>query len=413
MQLSHQFHWSIDLQKSILVVVERSFRFKRLILKGFATARRFRFWLAMGAGALIFFQIVAFSPTRLEEETAPSAITADTLRPNYTDSFVSPTIPKDRVPEYTVEGFQSVSAQSGVKQWLIRAEHAFFYQADGIVHARETYSELYDAQGHITYVTSKEAKYFMTSKNLELFVDVKTTFPTGLETLSPYLRYESATKDIIIPVIYPVEGHNVENDPKKKKQMEHFDFRSKGLHYNGKEDRVNLLSSVVVRVKKQTPKGQEITTIESDFAVIDRKKDKIFFTMLEERPADQRFVKISQPGMTSKSRRAEFLMNANPKRLRTVRALDDVKIVEHPQVPSDYASNPSRRKMSNEPRSATAGVAEFDSERNLILLSDYPQVYQDRDTITGETIIVHRDSDLVEVDQSNAFSEGNENEPDL
>jgi hypothetical protein len=389
--------------------VERSFRAKRLILKTIATARRFRFWLAAGVGVVIILQIVAFSPQRLEEEGAPVAIDAESLRPNYTDSFVSPTIPADRVPEYTMEGFQEVSIRAGTKQWLLQADRAFFYQTDGIVHARDVHADLYDAQGKITVVTSKEAKYFMESRNLELFGDVKTVYPTGLETVSPYMLYQAGTKDLSIPIAYPMEGHSVPSP--KDPYAERYDFRSKGMHYSGIEDRVELLSDVDVRVVKPDPKkATEVTTIDSDRATIDRKKDIIRFSMLEARPADLRFVKITQPGMTSRSRRAEFRINANPRKLRSVRALDDVKIEERPKIADDASVAERRRAKGMKPRYATAGIAEFDSQKNLIILRDYPQVYQDRDTLTGETIIVHRDSDLVEVDQSNAFSEGDPEE---
>jgi LPS export ABC transporter protein LptC len=390
---------------SILGEVQRSFRAKRLILKSFAAAKRFRFWLSAAVGAVIFLQIIAFSPAPLEEEGAPEAINAESLRPVYTDSFVSPTIPEDRVPEYTIEGFQQASIKAGVKQWLMRADRAFFYQVDGIVHGREVHADLYDSQGQITVVTSKEAKYYTESKNLELFGDVKTVFPSGLETLSPYLFYEGEKKTVTIPKRYPVEGRNTPS--KNIKSTENFDFHSQGLFYNGTDDQIELLSQVEVRILKTDPKsGTEITTILSDHALIDRKKDIIFFTMLEARPADLRFVDIRQPGMTCRSRRAEFKINANPRKIRTMRALDDVKIEEKPRILPDATLAERRRAVNAKPRYATAGIAEFDSVRNLIVLRDYPQVYQDRDTITGETIIVHRNSDLVEIDQSNAFSEG-------
>lgn len=365
---------------------------------------------------LIFFQIIAFSPKRLEEEGAPEEITTEALKPAYEDSFVSVTIPADRVPEYTVEGFQSVSTQSGVKQWRIQADRAFFYQEDGIIHARVVHSEVYDADGKITVITSKEAKFFMTSKDLELFGDVKTVFPTGLETLSPYMLYQASSRNVRVPVAYPVEGKSINADPGTKgfsNKSETFDFRSKGLHYLGAANRVDLLSDVVVHVIKKNPgRNPEVTTIESDHAAIDRKKNVIVFTMLEARPDALRFVRITQPGMTSRSRRAEFRINANPEKVRTIRALDDVKIQEKPRFTADDRSNPRRSARSEKPRYATAGIAEFDSERNTIILRDYPQVYQDRDTITGETILVHRDSDLVEVNESNAFSEGTPDVPE-
>ncbi len=360
-------------------------------------------------GSLIFIQIVAFSPKKLEEEGAPDAIEATSLRPEYKDSFVSPTIPKDRVPEYTVEGFQQVSIQAGVKQFRIQADRAFFYQADGIVHARGVQADLYDAEGRITVITSKEAKYFMSTRDLELFGEVKTLFPTGLGTESPYMHYDAKSGNVRVPLAYPVAGKSfpIAGAKRAPAGAERFEFQSKGMDYSAVDDRLALLSEVSVRVIKQDPKkNPEVTTIESDRAIIERKKNTIQFTMLPSRPAETRFVRISQPGMTSRSRRAEFRIDANPRKLRTVRALDDVKIEEKPRLSAEDAQNPRRRARSNTSRYATAGVAEFDSERNLIVLRDYPQVYSDHDTLTGETIIVHRDSDLVEVDQSNAFSEG-------
>lgn len=388
--------------------MKRSFRAKRLILKTIATAKRFRFWLSAAVGSLIFIQIVAFSPKSLEEEGTPDAIEATSLRPEYKDSFVSPTIPKDRVPEYTVEGFQQVSIQAGVKQFRIQADRAFFYQADGIVHARGVRADLYDAAGRITVITSKEAKFFMTTRDLELFGEVKTLFPTGLGTESTYMLYDANSRNVRVPPAYPVEGKSYPvAGVKAPRSAERFEFRSKGMDYSAADDRLVLLSEVDVRVLKQGSKNNvETTTIESDRATIERKKNTIQFTMLPSRPAETRFVRISQPGMNSRSRRAEFRIDANPRKLRTVRALDDVKIEEKPKLSAEDRMDPRRRARAEKARYATAGVAEFDSERNLIVLRDYPQVYSDRDTLTGETIVLHRDSDLVEVDQSNAFSEG-------
>ncbi len=395
-----------------------SIRVKRLILKGIAIGRRFRFWLALGVGFIIFFQIVAFSPKRLEEEGAPEEITKETLKPKYTDSFVSPTIPSDRIPDYTIEKFNTVSTQAGIKQWRILADRAFFYQADELIHAREVHAEVYDAEGKITTITSKEAKFYVNTKDIELFSDVHTIFPTGLETFSPYLLYQAASKEITIPHAYPVSGNNVEPDPKSKGYVQgadRFNFQAKGLHFKGLTNQIELLSEVVVNVKSEKAgRKPEITVIESDTAQIDRTKNIIYFKMLEKRPDLLRFVKISQPGMKSKSRRAEFLIEANPKKVRTVRAYDDVRIEEKTEPKSEPMPT-NRRRREIKPRYATAGVAEFDNQNNTIVLRDYPQVYQDHDTLTGETIVVHRESDLVEVDQSNAFSEAKpeESEEDL
>ena len=55
---------------------------------------------------------------------------------------------------------------------------------------------------------------------------------------------------------------------------------------------------------------------------------------------------------------------------------------------------------------ATGGRADFDSTHDVIKITEFPQCYQDNDTVTGDIIIMHRDTDLVEVEHSNAFSQG-------
>ena len=64
------------------------------------------------------------------------------------------------------------------------------------------------------------------------------------------------------------------------------------------------------------------------------------------------------------------------------------------------------RKKNASFKYATCGKAQFNSRRNIVRLTDLPQVYQGRDTITGDKITLYRDKDLVEVDYSNAYSRG-------
>ena len=73
-------------------------------------------------------------------------------------------------------------------------------------------------------------------------------------------------------------------------------------------------------------------------------------------------------------------------------------------------TDPKKKTKNESLRYATSGKAVFDTKRDVIVLSEFPQVYQDNDTVTGEVIVLHRDSDVVEVEQSNAFSQGNTEE---
>jgi hypothetical protein len=57
-------------------------------------------------------------------------------------------------------------------------------------------------------------------------------------------------------------------------------------------------------------------------------------------------------------------------------------------------------------RYATGGQADFDTNRDVIVLSKFPQAYQDQDTVTGDIILMHRETDVIEIEHSNAFSGG-------
>lgn len=377
-------------------------RLKRGLLKLYALRKRWRLYFAAAVGFVIFVQILAFSPSRLEEEAPPPQVRESELLPPTEGSLVAPTLPKDRVPEYTVEGFQYVSAQAGVKQWKLNADQAFFYQKDGLVHTQNVHAIIYDAKGTETLVTAREAKYFFVSQDLELYGQVTTTFPDGMVTVTEYMKYEAKTRELTVPTEQLVTG---KSQPTPRREA--LEFESHGLTYRDATQKVHLLSRVKVTSQRPTKTGAtEEAVIESDRAVIDRAKDVATFSMNESRDEKLRFVHLTQPGLKARARRAEFRYGAKDRRLRTVRAMEEVKIEETPAAPRDSATNP--RSRAPQTRYATAGNAEFDSIRNRIVLRDFPQVYQDRDTITGEVIIVHRDTNQVEVEQSNAYSDGND-----
>jgi len=374
-------------------------KLKRSLLKLYAKRAKLRTVLAVSLGLIIFIQILAFSPIRLEADAPPPEMSEEELMPVAKDSPFLSTVPKDRVPEYSVEGFQYVSLAGGVKQWKIQADHAFFYQKEGIAHTLVVKAIVYDKDGKETHVKGDEAKYFFSTGDLEVFGNVVTTFTDGLKTKSQYMKYTGLTRNVDIPISYVVEGWS---DPTANKDT--LEFEAFGMNYQNSTQKAELLSQVKVFAKRDLgkPGGPEKTTIVSDRAVVDRNRSLVRFFMADQPGKKIRLIGIDQPGMKCEARRAEFQYGAKEKQLRTVRALEEVKIEEVPQMTTDYKNNP--RAKAPLKRYATAGLAVFDTIKNLIILRDFPQVYQDRDTITGEVIILHRLSNLVEVEQSNAIS---------
>jgi lipopolysaccharide transport protein LptA len=110
------------------------------------------------------------------------------------------------------------------------------------------------------------------------------------------------------------------------------------------------------------------------------------------RPLKEKFVHITQPRFKVRSRRVDLEYGSVIRELHLMTAFEDVFLQEVGELKSL--------------RYGTSGRADFDTKRNVIILKDFPQVYQDQDTVTGDVIIMHRDSDIVEVEQSNAFNDG-------
>ncbi len=348
-------------------------------------------------GAAITTQIIVLSPSSLEDtKPANEFVDPNTLVQDQSHSL-APGIPKGRIAEYSIDQFHYVSVQNGVKQWRIEAETAFLYNPERMVHARKVKAYLYDPEGKITVVTGKEAKYFLNQKDLEMFGDVQTVFPDGFRIESDYLRYRPNHRHIQIPTQYLATGTS-EEDPNQR-----FRYKSHGLDYYMGESQIKLLEDVTVTLEKGPPLKEkeegvpDLTTIVSDHCLIYRNRNLAKFTMNPKRPLKDRFVHITQPTLFTRSRRADLHYGDFSKILQYLTAYEDVLIKE-------------TGKNSTSLRYATCGKADFDTHKDVIVLTQFPQVYQDEDTVIGDIILMHRDTDIVEIEHSNAFSKGSESD---
>jgi LPS export ABC transporter protein LptC len=346
--------------------------------------RRLRPVLLVGITAIIIAQIVALTPSSLEESapTGMVAIDPESLVPE-TESEITdgPVLGQGRIPDYSVDKFNYVSARGTEKLWRLIAQKAYLYNKENLVHAKGVEASLFDPDGKATLVTGREARYFMNKRDLEVFGDVKAVFPDGFELHSDYLRYRPQVRKVEIPVKYPVMGTG-----------QGFEFLSHGMDFSMGESRIVLPESVEFIMDKSPGTHADHTKIESDQCVIFRNRQIAHFTMDPGRPLDKRFVYITKPTLLSRGRRAQLNYG------------DLSKILQYLVIEEDVLIKETGKKESL--RYATSGKAAFDTRRDIIVLSEFPQVYQDNDTVTGEVIIVHRDSDVVEVEQSNAYSQG-------
>jgi hypothetical protein len=390
--------------------------------------KRWRPILLPVVGICIVAEIVVLSPSPLEESKSVSnSVDPETLILDNEPSLV-PGLPQGKIADYAVDGFNYVSVQDGAKQWKIEADRAFLYNdPEKLVHSRIVTAYLYDPDGKATIVKGLESKYYVKKKELEMFGNVKTVFPDGFELYSDYLLYKPDDRHIVIPIKYPTRGIGHETADQS------FQFTSYGLDYFMGRSLITLPKEVVFILEKEPYKKPnqedptqgvpEKTVIESDYCIINREKKLALFTMRPKDSTDDRFVHINQPTLFVKSRRADLNYGDFTQILQYLVAYDDVFIKEKPapeleilpiisqkmvQTPSPETKDAPKQIEPETPRYATGGRADFDTHRNIILLSQFPQVYQGGDTVTGDDIVIlHRDTGVVEVDHSNAFSAGN------
>jgi lipopolysaccharide transport protein LptA len=110
--------------------------------------------------------------------------------------------------------------------------------------------------------------------------------------------------------------------------------------------------------------------------------------MDENRPLAEQFVKVHQPDLDIKSRTLDANIE-DGKQLHFINAHGDVSMRD--------AQDPLKISTS------TSGKAVYNLLKNDVTLTEFPQVYQEGDTITGDLIIFHRTTDQVEAKQSNAI----------
>jgi LPS export ABC transporter protein LptC len=365
----------------------------------------------LGAVAtFVIVEVVALSPSSVEDPAPPGAAAPadpETLITDRGEKTLASGIPNSRIADYSVDRFRYVSSVGMERQWKIDAERAFLYNAEKLVHARQVTAYLFDPEGKTTVVTGLEAKYFMNQRDLEVFGNVVTKFPDGFELKSEYLRYRPNDRHISIPTSYDVHGDGHETAGQNMR------FDSRGLDFEMGKSVIVLPEAVrltMIRAPKQDVTNAavpETTVIISDHCVIHRDKQLAHFTMRPERPLDTRFVHITQPDLFARSRRADLRYGDFSQLLQYMIAYEDVLIKETP-APKEDEDDADDSDPDEPPslRYGTGGRADFDSRQDLIILTRFPQVYQDDDTVTGDIITVHRDTDMVEVEHSNAFSKG-------
>lgn len=334
---------------------------------------QFPSFLLAGVAVFLVAYFTLLSPSSLEEDFSGVRVVhpKDLLNflKNESEPLLAKNVPTEITPAYSLRNFDFFATSENKPQLKLTAKKSNFYQKEELIHARDSIVTLPDD----TVITSREALYDTVNNEVEFFGDVVTTFENGMVIHSNYMKaITRPVLNVIIPITEAVSGELVSKSSVVR-------FKSYGLTYLDVEPKeVKLTSQVVTNIVSDRK-----TQIQSDKSRMPFSKNKIYFYMDQQRSFDRQFVQVHQLDMEMKSREIEI--DFKNSKIDTISAITDVSIRDR----SFYS---------------TSGKAVFIEKKNQILLSDFPQVYQNSsDTITGEVIIYNRTEDTIEVKQSNAI----------
>ncbi len=285
---------------------------------------------------------------------------------NDSDQILPVGIPKDVTPAYSLRNFDFFITSENQPQLKITAKKSNFYSEEALVHARESTVTLQNG----AIVDSKEILYNAPKAEVRFFGEVVISMPDGAVIRTDYMKANLRPfLTLFIPKENAISGLREDSGGR-------IEFKAFGLTYSDQADKVVQLSS------KVELKIRDTQQIQSDLASLNFRANRLNFKMDEQKNFDRQFVQVHQTNLEMKSRVLEVQLKGSA--LEKISALNDVTIREK----SFYS---------------TCGKAVFHERQNKIELSEFPQVYQQSDTITGDLIIYSRNDDSIEVKQSNAI----------
>jgi lipopolysaccharide transport protein LptA len=330
-------------------------------------------------GLFFFFvaHLLLLSPSSLEEDFTGMRVIhpKDLLAFLRNDPETPATVPflRSVAPSYSARDGILYSTEGGKPKFKLLARKTNLYQEHQIAHIREARVFLEDG----TEITSKEALYDLVKSQVTFMGSVQSQFKEGAIVKSELAILEiKPVMHLSIPTTEAVQG-------KKTNLASPVLFESMGLEYSEQDKTIHLLSKVKVRVT-----GPKPVEVMSDHCDVIQSKDLLEFTMDDSKIIERQFVVANDPGLLLKSRRMEVKLHSG-RQVEEIVALQDV-----------FFENLGQ---SDSKTQGTGGRGVYRVRQNEITLSEFPQLYQDRDTVTGDTITYNRTSERVEVTQSNAI----------
>jgi LPS export ABC transporter protein LptC len=313
-------------------------------------------------------------------------------------------------PEYRTQDFSAYQIKNGTPALHIQAKQMEYTKAKKQIQLMSVTLTLFDKQNaHLPSATiqSERASVDVDSQLIIAQKNVQTRFQDGFTFKSQELHYDPQNHWMKVPENLAVKGYGLIHDSQDdstqrtttdKKDPSRLNFASLGMLFDLSSQTIHLSQNVFVNFTHHDPTSPtpQNTKIRSDHCKIDRKTSEADFLMNSNRPLSEQFVYIEQTDLTAKARKCkvnyhtDHLPSSSP--IKVIQAYEDVRIEEL----SDQTLT----------RYSTCGLALFNPEKKQIWLEQFPQVYQDNDTITGERIIIFQDTQVVEIEQPNGLSQG-------
>jgi len=279
----------------------------------------------------------------------------------------------DAAPNYSArDGTLYLSEEGRPKlKWISKKLNLF--QANQIAHIRDSQVALEDG----TRINSNEALYDIRKSRIIFAGNVESTFKTGavIQSEIAYLDTKPSLH-LWIPLTEKVQG-------RKTNLASPVLFESQGLDYSDSDHVLQLLSEVKVKVSGTSP-----LQIASDRCAFLHDQDLLRFSMDDSKIIEKQFIEATDPKLLLRSRKLEVKLQTG-RQIEEIIALQDVFFEDttHPDAPTQ----------------GTGGKGVYRVKDQEITLTDFPQLYQDRDTVTGDLITYNRKTERVEVTQSNAI----------
>lgn len=305
---------------------------------------------------------------------------------------------------YTIDGFHYTAVEGEVRHWELTARQAILYEKSQIALAHKAIIRMFEHDGSVTEIHGDEARFKTGSKDLDLTGNVTVQFSDGFWIETSKAHYSAQSGAIVSDEAFHGEtGHSKTEGETADKigvkapvaaptplaialgaSSEHLEVWGKGFAASRVFPDVVVHNKVHVQVRRTGEPAP--TDVRSDRVRINRLSKIADFKMSN----TNRFVESNQGSLEVKSRRQEVSYANDSSTIKSMVAYEDVVITETDRTKKGI-------------KYATSQKAEFMAQEDKILLSGFPSVYQEYDTVTGELITIYRKKSLVEVSHANAF----------